>query len=112
MEMGLMQGENMNYQLQKHSRGSAVTALGIFVIVNATAGAVRLDEAANRHADPGAAIDSSNVGQLRQSWRIASDGPITHRPLIRNGRIYFADWNGVVSAADITTGKVLWRKQV
>src|SRR5688572_28861348 len=67
---------------------------------------------ANLHADPDALIDGRNVGTLSRAWTLPTEAPITHRPLVDDGRVYFADWNGRVYAADLRTGTILWRKDV
>ena len=66
----------------------------------------------NTRADPAAAITSANVQQLGLAWKVPTDEPVTHTPLIDNGRVYFADWGGTVYAADATTGKVIWKNTV
>ena len=76
------------------------------------AGPSREDELANRHSDPLAQIGNVNVTQLRLAWKIETETPVTHQPLVQDGRIYFADWSGGISAADAKTGKVLWQKAV
>src|SRR5436305_287775 len=69
-------------------------------------------DATNTHADRQAGIDSKNVGGLRLAWKIETATPVTHRPLVESGRVYFADWGGTVTAADAKSGKVLWQKAV
>jgi uncharacterized membrane protein YgcG len=66
----------MKFQSEEHGRARALGAVWMFVVFSTAAAAVTpVDEAANRHTDSGATIDSSNVRQLRQTWRISSDGP-------------------------------------
>ena len=69
-------------------------------------------ERLNWHSDTSTKIDSGNVAQLNLAWKIATEKPVTHRPLIENGRVYFADWSGHATAADAKTGKTIWRKAI
>lgn len=66
----------------------------------------------NTHANPSAAITSSNVDQLQLAWKIETDEHVTHTPLIEGNRVYFADWGGNVYAADAGSGEIIWQKQV
>ncbi len=66
----------------------------------------------NRHADPDAAIDSDNVGRMRLAWKVETDAPVSHVPLVQDGRVYVADWHGTVYAVDAQSGDVIWRTKV
>ena len=67
---------------------------------------------ANRHADPHAFLDSRVVATLKRAWKIETETPVTHRPLVDDGRVYFADWSGRAYAADLKTGAILWTKEI
>lgn len=69
-------------------------------------------DANNTHASTATGLDSSNAAGLEQAWHIQTPEPVSHTPLLANGRVYFADWGGTVYAADATTGKVMWQQQV
>src|SRR5690348_5129346 len=57
-------------------------------------------ERLNWHSDTSTKIDSGNVAQLKLAWKIATETSVSHRPLVENGRVYFADWSGHATAAD------------
>lgn len=86
----------------------------------ADAAPVRLADAgpeatlANRRADLRTAISSDGVATdgMKLAWKIPTDNPVSHRPLVGEGRVFFADWGGTVYAVDASSGKVLWQKQV
>ncbi|HEX7899628.1 MAG TPA: PQQ-binding-like beta-propeller repeat protein [Planctomycetota bacterium] len=67
---------------------------------------------ANHHAHADAGLDSRNVAGLKPAWKIGTETYVTHRPLIEDGRVYFADWGGRVYAADLRSGKILWARDV
>src|SRR5947209_7521850 len=91
---------------------AALTSLAAIISAAGVGAGDGMPDAANTHADPQAGIDSKNVGGLRPAWKIETTPPVTHRPLVENGRVYFADWGGTVTAADAKSGKVLWQKAV
>lgn len=66
----------------------------------------------NQHSAPNTGISSQNVDQLQRIWTIEVGAPVTHKPLVENGRVYFADWSGSVYCADAQSGDLIWRKQV
>lgn len=65
---------------------------------------------ANRHAQ--GRIDSRSVSRLKEIWAIETAAPVTHRPLVHEGRVYFGDWHGRVRAADLRSGRVIWERDV
>jgi polyvinyl alcohol dehydrogenase (cytochrome) len=66
----------------------------------------------NQRSSTQTPITSVNVAQLKLAWSIPTGAGVTHAPLINGDRLYFADWNGTVYAADVHTGKLLWQNQV
>ena len=94
------------------------TILNLAAVVMLSVSGVLMPRAAtewerlNWHSDTSTKIDSGNVAQLNLAWTIATEKPVTHRPLIENGRVYFADWSGHATAADAKTGKTIWRKAI
>ena len=63
----------------------------------------------NRHADLDPAIDSDNVGRMQLAWKVETDAPVSHVPLLQAGRVYVADWNGTAYAVDAESGNVVWQ---
>ena len=63
----------------------------------------------NHHADLDAALSKDKVSNLQLAWRVNTDAPVSHAPLVQDGRVYFADWNGTVYAADAASGKIVWQ---
>jgi outer membrane protein assembly factor BamB len=51
---------------------------------------------------------ATQVRQLRLAWKARDPDYITQAPLVANGRVFLADWGGVVSAVDARTGLTLW----
>lgn len=91
--------------------------VGLLLVVAATALAQNdnTDEGFdlwNQRATMEASIDSDNVGSLGQVWQLETEGLVTHTPLVHDGRLYVADWTGMVYAADAETGDVLWQYRV
>lgn len=66
----------------------------------------------NQHADLTAEMDTSRVADLQVAFRIETGDPVSHAPLIDDGRVYFADWSGRVWVADAATGEVHWSRQI
>lgn len=100
-----------------HRRVCVLSILGISSVLTAVVSMSGQDsretaDLANRHADLGSRIDSRNVAILKELWRVPTEAPVTHRPLVEGGRAYFADWSGKVYAADLKTGKLAWTKEV
>jgi len=65
----------------------------------------------NQQANAEASIDSENASQLQLAWQIHNPTYITHAPLVDRDCIYFADWGGIVTAADAKTGQTLWMSE-
>jgi len=53
-------------------------------------------------------INFQNVGALGLRWSIITPSSVTAEPVVKNGRVYFADWNGNVYSVVLSTGKLLW----
>jgi len=63
----------------------------------------------NQRVDKTTAITSGNVAQLTTTWQIPLNDLVSHTPIVADDRLYFADWGGVVYAADAQTGELLWQ---
>lgn len=94
----------------------AVAALAILASAPAVAqtGEAGQDAATlmNQHADLSSAIQSTNVGQLQQIWSFQTTHPVSHVPLISDGRVYFGDWGGTVYAVDASSGEKVWQQHL
>ncbi|HYH21404.1 MAG TPA: PQQ-binding-like beta-propeller repeat protein [Azospirillum sp.] len=66
----------------------------------------------NWHSQPDAAITPDALKNVGIAWRHATPNPVSHTPLVADGRVYFADWGGTVYALDAETGKPVWQKTV
>jgi polyvinyl alcohol dehydrogenase (cytochrome) len=66
----------------------------------------------NHHADADAAINVESVSRLQQAWHIETDGYVSHVPLVDEGRVYFADWEGNVYSVALDSGRVVWKKKI
>jgi len=66
----------------------------------------------NRHSNLQSPINSANVAQMHLGWMIPMPAPVSHTPLVENGRLYTADWDGNAYAIDTTSGQIVWRKQL
>ncbi|HEV7284231.1 MAG TPA: PQQ-binding-like beta-propeller repeat protein [Kaistia sp.] len=66
----------------------------------------------NLHADPAAAVDRNALERMRLAWQVEMEHPVSHAPLVEDGRIYGADWGGYVFAIDAGSGEVVWRNKV
>ena len=89
-----------------------VLPLGTLSFAQQSGGAAVGTELSNLHASIATGLSSGDAAQLEQAWHIQTPEPVSHTPLLDNGRIYFADWGGTVYAADATSGKVAWQQQV
>lgn len=64
----------------------------------------------DQHADLNSSINAGNVGSLKLAWEVKTNDPVSHTPLMQNGKVYFADWGGDVYGVDAQTGKVAWKQ--
>jgi outer membrane protein assembly factor BamB len=65
------------------------------------------------HGDCGltGVADASFPDALEVSWRFKADAPVRQTPVVRGGRIFFANSKGVVFACDMNGG-LLWRHEL
>lgn len=63
----------------------------------------------NRHADPNGSLTSQNLAQLQQAWYFRTDSNVTQSPLVEDGNVYLADWDGNVYALGLADGSEHWR---
>lgn len=66
----------------------------------------------NHHAGTNTPINSGNVNTLKLAWSVKTDDPVSHTPLVQDGRTFFADWGGNVYAVNNTDGSVVWKRKV
>jgi polyvinyl alcohol dehydrogenase (cytochrome) len=66
----------------------------------------------NQRVSMSPGISSSTIANLNLTWFAPTDGMISHRALLGDGRIYVADWDGKVYAMDAQSGHELWKKQI
>jgi polyvinyl alcohol dehydrogenase (cytochrome) len=68
----------------------------------------------NQHSTSETGITSDSVAMLGHAWNIPTEEHVSHWPLVDpdSNRLFFADWGGIVYAADATTGELAWQKQV
>ncbi len=70
---------------------------------------------ANTRAAVGSSINASNVADLKLAWTVSLNGTAewgagTGSPVISDGVAYFQDLGANTYAADLKTGKLLWKK--
>jgi polyvinyl alcohol dehydrogenase (cytochrome) len=65
-----------------------------------------------RHADPKSAVNAGNVSRLTRAWSLDTGSPVTHRPLMHDGKLHFGDWDGRVWAVRADDGEVVWKRQI
>lgn len=53
-------------------------------------------------------ISSSNVSKLRLAYTITTHGDVSATPAVVGGYIYFPDWGGYLTKADLKTGEIIW----
>jgi polyvinyl alcohol dehydrogenase (cytochrome) len=66
----------------------------------------------NHHANLDSPINSGNVAGMVEAWYMPTKEEVTHKPLVENGTLYFADWGGNVYAVEAETSKQIWKKKV
>jgi polyvinyl alcohol dehydrogenase (cytochrome) len=54
-------------------------------------------------------VTASNVGTLTKKWEILTNSSVTSTPVVMNGNVYFADWNGNLYSANIVNGSINWK---
>src|SRR5690606_28788224 len=68
----------------------------------------RAEPLANRCFTANAALTT----ELDEAWAVETEAPVSHRPLVEDGRVYVADWAGDVRCIDLETGEVTWERHV
>jgi glucose dehydrogenase len=53
-------------------------------------------------------INASNIGQLQEQWYIPTNSGVTSTPVVLNGSVYFADWDGNLYSANVSSGTINW----
>jgi polyvinyl alcohol dehydrogenase (cytochrome) len=54
-------------------------------------------------------ITSVDLPMLRQKWVIYTNSYVTSTPVVLDGNVYFADWNGSVYSANVINGTINWK---
>jgi polyvinyl alcohol dehydrogenase (cytochrome) len=64
-------------------------------------------------------IGAASAAGLRERWAVRGDGPVdgatpsvTANPAVAGGTVYWADWQGYLTAASAASGAVRWRVKV
>jgi polyvinyl alcohol dehydrogenase (cytochrome) len=57
-------------------------------------------------------ITPADLPHLAEAWRIDGQDGVTGKPAVRDGMVYFGNWKGSVTAADLKTGEVAWSTRV
>jgi len=57
-------------------------------------------------------ITAGNADRLGPAWTVSTPMNVSHMPLLREGKLYFADWGGTVFCVDAQDGRILWQKHV
>jgi outer membrane protein assembly factor BamB len=52
-------------------------------------------------------VNAQNAAQLHQTWQTSATASISAQPIVANGTVYWADWNGLMHATTVS-GKSLW----
>ena len=53
-------------------------------------------------------ITPANVGGLTQRWKTSVTAPISGQPIVSGGVVYWGDWNGIMHATRLSSGKPIW----
>jgi polyvinyl alcohol dehydrogenase (cytochrome) len=57
-------------------------------------------------------INPTNVSQLQVRWVLNTGGDISATPAVDDNYVYVPDWAGNIYKIDVSTGAVIWNKQV
>ncbi|MDE1767796.1 MAG: PQQ-binding-like beta-propeller repeat protein [Candidatus Micrarchaeota archaeon] len=57
-------------------------------------------------------INASDVGELNLIWSIPTPYGVTSTPVVQRGKVFFADSGGNAYAANLTSGKVIWQRNI
>ncbi len=98
--------------MKKSSYLSLLVFLVFSMSLMTTLFAAGSNELKNQNADILSTINSGNFGNSKVLWTAQSKYLITHKPLVDQGIVYYADWGGTVYAADAITGKILWENKI
>jgi len=110
--------------MQRHLKRSSIALLAaLIVLVVADGAASATPKPASVGSTPAATYDGNNsrtgyttttsitpanVGGLTQKWRTAVSAPISGQPIVDDGVVYWGDWNGIMHAVRLSSGKALW----
>ena len=56
-------------------------------------------------------VTPQNAAQLKQRWRASASASISAQPIVSNGVVFWADWNGLIHATTVS-GKALWSRSL
>ena len=66
----------------------------------------------NNSISPNSNINSNNISNLKQLWKIETSSPVSSDPIVYLGNVYFTDWEGNAYCANKLTGKIIWKMKV
>ena len=66
----------------------------------------------NSRYQAGSTITADNVAALERAWSFRTREDVTSTPVVRDGRVYFADWGGNVYAVEVASGALVWQQKV
>jgi polyvinyl alcohol dehydrogenase (cytochrome) len=69
-------------------------------------------EYANNRVVYNSPINRKNIGMLRPYWSIKTTLPVSSKPLLSEGKVFFTDWEGYGYCADNNTGKIIWKTKI
>lgn len=66
----------------------------------------------NNSVSPNSSINSDNIKNLKEKWKIQTNSPISSDPIVYFGKVYFTDWEGNAYCVDKSTGDLIWKINV
>ena len=66
----------------------------------------------NLHATNTSPINSKSIENMDHNWHYATEHPVSHAPLVKNGAVYFGDWGGTIFKVDAEEGSLIWKKNI
>jgi len=66
----------------------------------------------NLHATAASDISSKSIENMGHSWHYATEHPVSHAPLVKDGAVYFGDWGGTIYKVDAKKGSLIWKKNI
>jgi polyvinyl alcohol dehydrogenase (cytochrome) len=57
-------------------------------------------------------VSASNASRLATKWAATTHGDVSATPAVVGGAVYFPDWGGYITKADVKTGATIWTKKL